>query len=644
MLSHLRLPGLRRLCLLTGFALVALLAGAQVASAATATVSAGKLTFTGDIGEQNAVDASQSGAGAIEIIDNDASSIDISGAAGCSVPDSSAPYIIDCTGITSIQADLTDGNDRWDGSGITDIPQTLNGGDGSDNLTGGGANDTLDGGTGDDTLDGMGGADHLTGDAGADELDDTTASDGTDVLDGGDDNDYFWMGSAANGLDTITGGTGVNELDYADRSAGVTVDLGAGTGGQTGTASDADTLSGIADVFGSSAAGNTITGDANPNDLEGGDGIDHINGAGGDDFLYGGGANDVLSGGDGNDSINGGGGQDTINGDNNNDTLSGGDGGDTINGGAGDDYIYPGSAFATNNIVSDGSDTIDGGDGTDSIDYSDRNGSVTADLRGTTASPTTANGESGENDSIANVENVTTGSGADNITGNEGPNMIDDGGGAGDTIHALGGNDNLFTLDNAVDTADCGDGSDTIEADVAGQFNETVSDNLTGCESVNPDYVAPAPQPTPPVTPAPTQTPVVTPAPVVTPPVVFTAGAFVLKTQQSPKADTVFGSATIPADGSSLEVDLFYNGKLAKLNLVGKLVKKGLKKGPMAFQVKLSKKAAKLAAKKGKKGLPLTVKVTIKPPTGASTVKTLKVVVKKGIAPRCAAVNAHIAC
>jgi len=94
-------------------------------------------------------------------------------------------------------------------------------------------------------------------------------------------------------------------------------------------------------------------------------------------------------------------------------------------------------------------------------------------------------------------------------------------------------------------------------------------------------------------------------------------------------------------------VDLLYNGKLAKVTVVGKLVKKGLKKGTYPFTVKLNKKAAKLARKKGKKGLKLTVKVTIKPPTGSATKKQYKVTVRKGKASACfriARARAHAAC
>jgi Ca2+-binding RTX toxin-like protein len=645
---------LRRLCLLAGLTLIAVLGVVQVASAATISYDsgAGKLTFTAAAGENNGLSVEQTGTHSVELIENDLPSVTIDPTANgnCSQPDSSAPYIVDCTTVNSVRALLGDGNDSYfvDES-VTDLtlPEDVQGGDGLDNISTGSGNDTLDGGTGDDTLDGGAGSDALTGDSGYDYLYDTDTSAG-DSLSGGDDDDSFYMGSDANGTGSIDGGAGTDFLDYSDRASGVTVDLlTAHSGGQTGMASDLDTITAIEDVNGSSTGSNALTGDDGPNHLDGGDGNDTITGNGGDDTLYGGAANDALTGGAGNDTLQGANGIDTLDGGSDNDELHGGDGGDTINGGTGNDEIDPGSHFTTN-AFSDGADTIDGGDGTDWVQYYDRVAPLTIDLRGTTGSPTTNNGESGEHDSIANIENVTGGSAGDNITGNDGPNQIDDGTGASDVVNALGGNDSIYTADNQADTVDCGDGTDNIEADVTGEFHATVSDALSNCESVNADYVAPVdqnqnqnqnPTPTPSSTPTPTPTPAPTPAPQITP------GAFFAKTLLSPKADTVFGAASIAVDGSRLEVDVFYNGKLAKLNLVGKLVKTNLKKGVVPFQVKLNKKAKKLAKKKGKKGFPVTVKVTIKPPSGASTVKTFKVVLKKGKTPACrATVRAHASC
>jgi hypothetical protein len=174
-----------------------------------------------------------------------------------------------------------------------------------------------------------------------------------------------------------------------------------------------------------------------------------------------------------------------------------------------------------------------------------------------------------------------------------------------------------------------------------------VNDNISGCEAVNTDYVPPTPVVTPtPATP-PASTITTTPPPPVTPvaPPVFTVGAFVASLQQSPKANKVFGSVTIAADNSALQVEVF-NGKPSKKTLAGKIVKKGLKKGASAFTVNLNKKAAKAAAK-NKKGVKMTVKVTITPPSGKAFVKTVKVTVKKGKTPACfriARVRARAAC
>ena len=129
------------------------------------------------------------------------------------------------------------------------------------------------------------------------------------------------------------------------------------------------------------------------------------------------------------------------------------------------------------------------------------------------------------------------------------------------------------------------------------------------------------------------------------PPIVFTNDAFVGSPQQSPKANKVVGSATVASDGSKVLVEVF-NGKPSKLALVGKATKTGVKKGNVPFTVTLSKKASKAAAKK-KKGVKMTVRVTITPPSGKAFVKTFKVTVKNGKARSCfraARVPAHIAC
>ena len=178
---------------------------------------------------------------------------------------------------------LTDFNDTLDASSAT-TPVTVEGGDGADFLTGGSGNDSISGGAGD--------GDNIVGGAGA------------DTLDGG-----------AGNSDTV---------DYRSSSAGVNVDLAAGTG--TGGDAEGDVLSNFEWVQGSNFD-DSITGDGGDNILAGNDGSDTISGGGGSDNLVGGSGDDSLSGGTGNDTLNGGTG---------NDSLTGGDGDDTFTYTAGD--------------------------------------------------------------------------------------------------------------------------------------------------------------------------------------------------------------------------------------------------------------------------------------------------------------------
>ncbi|MDK9698311.1 MAG: adhesin, partial [Siculibacillus sp.] len=239
--------------------------------------------------------------------------------------------------------------------------------------TGGDAEgDTL---TGIEHLSGSRHADHLTGDGGANAL---VGGDGDDTLFGASGNDTLTGGAGADDLD---GGDGGDRASYSASTAGVTVDLAAGTG--TGGEAEGDTLTGIEHLTGSDHA-DQLTGDGGANALAGG---------AGDDRLVGGGGNDTLTGGAGADDLDGGGGSDratyagsaagvTVDlsagtgtgGDAEGDTLIGiehltgsdhadhlnGDGGvNALVGGAGNDTLAGGA----------GNDTLTGGAGSDTFDF-----------------------------------------------------------------------------------------------------------------------------------------------------------------------------------------------------------------------------------------------------------------------------------
>jgi Ca2+-binding RTX toxin-like protein len=365
--------------------------------------------------------------------------------------DAQGDYLV---GIVNLIGSNT-GADNLSGSAAAN---TLSGQGGDDTLDGQGGNDILLGGAGDDTLVGGGGADSLQGDAGFDTADysgsatpvtvDLTTGAGTggdaqgDTLTGverviGSAGNDTLIGSAGDdtliggaGADVITGNGGVDTVDYSGSGAGVTVDLGAGTG--SGGDAEGDTLNGIENINGTAfvdhlygnASDNIINGLDGDDTLRGGAGADTLNGGNGSDFanyqgsatavtvnlltgvhsggdaagdvlnsienLYGssfddnltgdngrniiGGelGNDILVGNAGDDSLSGEAGNDNLDGGDGNDRLVGGDGADVANGGANTDSIDGGTGDDTLNGGA-GDDTISGGTGTDTINGDDGN-------------------------------------------------------------------------------------------------------------------------------------------------------------------------------------------------------------------------------------------------------------------------------
>jgi Ca2+-binding RTX toxin-like protein len=173
-------------------------------------------------------------------------------------------------------------------------------------------------------------------------------------------------------------------------------------------------------------------------------------------------------------------------------TLIGGTGNDTLNGAGGDDRFVA--------AVGDGSDHYDGGSGVDTYDLSATTAAATVSLATGKASSVDIG-----SDTLASVENVVGGTGADTITGDGLANTLAGGagndilnGGAGaDTMTGGIGNDTYF-VDNSADvvTEAAGQGSDTIFTSVsytlgAGQEIETLQANsaagltLTGNELAN---------------------------------------------------------------------------------------------------------------------------------------------------------------
>jgi hemolysin type calcium-binding protein len=98
-------------------------------------------------------------------------------ASGCTA--TSAGITCPDAGVTAVSIQLGDGNDI--GGARLDIPISISGGDGDDQLKGGAAADTLDGGNGNDTLFGFEGSDVYIGGPGDDTID--AIGGGADTLD-----------------------------------------------------------------------------------------------------------------------------------------------------------------------------------------------------------------------------------------------------------------------------------------------------------------------------------------------------------------------------------------------------------------------------------------------------------------------------
>ena|GEM_PF-1733830 len=398
----------------------------------------------------------------------------------------------------------------------TAAAETLYGTAGRDAIYGREGADSVHGQGGDDALFGEAGSDYLYGQAGDDKVYGGTEA---DVITGNDGNDELY-GEAGDdrldgglGVDRIDGGIGFDTVVYANATAGVTVDLGTGTG----KAEDGltDTLIGIEGAEGSNHADN-LTGSVNADKLYGrtgndtmtaGDGDDSVYGQGGNDTLHGGAGNDLLDGsteddtilgGDNNDVIYGGDGLDTLYGGNHNDTIYGGagddvirgeEGEDNLRGDAGDDKIYGGNGndgiraagtdaargFTSTYLVGgDGIDLIDGGAGDDSMigglgndtlaggmgfdqaSYSDSAVGVTVNLESGTGLGGTAQG-----DTLSDIERVLGSSYDDRLTGSFRDDVLE-GGTGNDVLQGAAGDDVLFG-GTGIDELSGGAGTDRLD-------------------------------------------------------------------------------------------------------------------------------------------------------------------------------------
>ncbi|MFT5068543.1 MAG: hypothetical protein ACI9S7_000552, partial [Candidatus Paceibacteria bacterium] len=201
-----------------------------------------------------------------------------------------------------------------------EIPGTITGGDGLDQIFGGDDAESLFGGKGSDFLKGGG---------------------GNDILDGGEGNDFVFADA---GNDTVKGGEGNDTIMFDElTSVGnqLVIDLFKDVSAQaTNVDLGTNTISSIENVIGTSSG-------------------DLIDGNGYDNIIDGAGGGDVIKGGRGNDELYGGAGEDMLYGGRGNDTLEGGQGHDTLSGGAGQDkFVFTLTDDDGFSLTSADSDTV----------------------------------------------------------------------------------------------------------------------------------------------------------------------------------------------------------------------------------------------------------------------------------------------
>jgi VCBS repeat-containing protein len=296
-------------------------------------------------------------------------------------------------------------------------------------------------------IDGAGGNDSIVAGVGADVVD---GGSGNDTLEGGMGNDTLDGGA---GADVFIGGTGVDTATFHASPAGVFVSLDAAYAAfQTGDAAG-DAFFGVENLIGSDF-NDTLIGDVAANLLAGG--IGH----------------DVLEGQSGNDTLDGGTGSNTASYEHATAgvvaSLADPAGRNSGAAAVGDVYVsiqnLRGSAHDDTLEGDAGSNAFDGGGGIDTVTYENTAVAVTASLTGGSGTQGAAT------DTYVAIENLTGGSGNDQLTGDGADNLLI--GGAGDDTLAGGGGNDSFSG---------GDGSDTLSfAGTSGDLVVTLAASALG--------------------------------------------------------------------------------------------------------------------------------------------------------------------
>lgn len=328
------------------------------------------MVFRANAGFRNAITASLTSKGEVQLTDSSAT---IHALSGCRQSDEHTVVCGDGQPVGSIDIDLGDGDDAWVGIRIGDyhkvsgIPlAAVAGGPGDDRLTAGTADDVFAGGPGNDYLEGGAGKDSLAGGDGDDEI---------DVWDPPYQSAFGWVGQIR---DTARGGPGTDTVE--EKACG-------------SQPSD----SGATLIIGELSLGcypsdeNVIEDDVE--NLKGGPGRDRLVGNAGSNVLNGGGGNDTLDGRGGVDMVSYADSASAVNasldgvandgaGWSDNDTLVSIEG---LRGGAGDDVltgddgpnVLAGGGGADHLTGGDGADSFAAGEGDDTVDALDEGGGGT---------------------------------------------------------------------------------------------------------------------------------------------------------------------------------------------------------------------------------------------------------------------------
>jgi Ca2+-binding RTX toxin-like protein len=303
-------------------------------------------------------------------------------------------------------------------------------------------------------------------------------------------------GGAFTNIAGATASTFTPTAAQVNRALRVVVSYTDDNGTAESVTSAATTVTGT--VFAGGAGTQNFAGTEGDDIASGGAGNDLLNGLGGSDILSGDAGTDVINGGAGNDLITGGVGNDALFGEAGNDTFNYtiGDGADAIDGGTGIDWLRIVGTAANNTLAAtfDGSVltsvagsslagielvTADLLGGVDTLNYTGTTAAVTVNLGTGTASGF---------GTIAGIENVTGGTGADHLTGSADANTLS--GGAGDDTLAGGLGNDVLTGGAGIDTASYAGETDNMFVSLAtnnarrGSAAAAVEDTLSSIENI----------------------------------------------------------------------------------------------------------------------------------------------------------------